>query len=132
MLLHEMLHAFFAMYCCRCSEQCLERYHQEVGNGHGRAWQNCAFAIEKASERIFPQMLELGRTQGLVGDWVATGLLPFREEDLPPWELEYSKVDKLYKAYRVEEEKQNRKQEKARRKQEKERRKQEKKSKAGT
>ena len=44
-LVHEMLHAVFHTYVCRCGHVCKNRYAESVG-GHGIAWQWAALAIQ--------------------------------------------------------------------------------------
>ncbi|KAF4634829.1 hypothetical protein G7Y89_g3278 [Cudoniella acicularis] len=49
--MHEMSHALFGIYACRCERGCKEKYdmivHRSRWRGHPLAWQAAAFAIEK-------------------------------------------------------------------------------------
>jgi hypothetical protein len=57
-LLHEMLHAMFFIYTCRCEHGCKQRHHHEAGGyhhyieSHHMEWQAAALAIEDADERL--------------------------------------------------------------------------------
>lgn len=48
-VLHEMLHAFFETYSSRFCQTYSSHYDLHIGpHGHGPAWQDAAFTIQKA------------------------------------------------------------------------------------
>jgi len=53
-LIHEMLHAFFAIYTCIC-DWCAQKNegYLLVGNGHEEPWLAAAYAIEQANKTVF-------------------------------------------------------------------------------
>lgn len=52
LLLHEMVHAVFIVYCCQTCPSCAVKYKDEVGcSGHSILWQRVANAIESAVNR---------------------------------------------------------------------------------
>lgn len=61
-LLHEMLHVFFGVYVCLCSDACRKRHAEEIGrNGHRKSWQLAALAVEEASLPLLGEAVDLSR-----------------------------------------------------------------------
>lgn len=61
-LLHEMLHVFFGVYVCLCSNACRRRHADEIGrDGHRRSWQLAALAVEEASVPLLGEAVDLSR-----------------------------------------------------------------------
>jgi hypothetical protein len=61
-LLHEMLHVFFGVYVCLCSNACRKRHADEIGrNGHRKSWQLPALAVEEASLALLGEVVDLSR-----------------------------------------------------------------------
>ena len=61
-LLHEMLHVFFGVYVCLCSNACRKRHADEIGrNGHRRSWQLAALVVEEASLLLLGEAVDLSR-----------------------------------------------------------------------
>lgn len=76
-LLHEMLHAYFFIYTCRCAEGCDRAYNTLIGpQGHQQAWQQAALLIEDSTERLLGRRIDMNRFTSLLGDWSSTGLEP--------------------------------------------------------
>jgi hypothetical protein len=70
-LLHEMLHAIFDIYTCRCDNGCKQRHAREGGGGHWVEWQVAARNIEVADGKYWNLLgfgHDLRRTQSLVSD----------------------------------------------------------------
>ncbi|CZR58069.1 uncharacterized protein PAC_07959 [Phialocephala subalpina] len=71
-LVHEMLHAMFDIYTCRCEKGCRQKLEGEGGGGHHVAWLAVAKAIERKDadgHRQFPCLgLDFARLTSLVGD----------------------------------------------------------------
>jgi hypothetical protein len=69
-LLHEMLHAYIAIYLCTCNEGCNALYGAAMGrSGHGDLWIDAAFAIEQATGPLLGMRLDLGREGGLKSEY---------------------------------------------------------------
>lgn len=70
-LIHEMLHAFFNIYTCRC-EGCTNssKDFDHFGNtGHGLPWHTAALAFERfASINLLPE-LAIGREKAFLREW---------------------------------------------------------------
>lgn len=70
-LVHEMVHAVFALYSCYDCSPCVTRFTDEVGtSGHGMLWQKLAMSIEHALNH-HPDLMngwtyDLGRSRSFV------------------------------------------------------------------
>lgn len=52
-LIHEMVHAAFQLYCCRTCTPCEDRHSNEVGtSGHSMSWQRLAKSIENVLNQL--------------------------------------------------------------------------------
>lgn len=52
-LLHEMVHAVFQLYCCRTCTPCEDKHSNEVGaSGHSMSWQRLAKSIENVLNQL--------------------------------------------------------------------------------
>lgn len=70
-LIHEMLHAMFDIYTCRCEHGCRQKQEVEGGGGHHTEWLAVAKAIERkdGSHSQFPCLgLDFGRLTSLIAD----------------------------------------------------------------
>jgi hypothetical protein len=70
-LLHEMVHAIFDIYTCRCQNGCKQRHAREGGGGHWVEWQAAAKSIEMADRKnshLLRFGLDLRREQSFVTD----------------------------------------------------------------
>jgi hypothetical protein len=68
-LLHEMLHVFFGVYVCLCSNACRKRHADEIGrNGHRKSWQLAALAVEEACLPLLGEALDLSRRMSFEED----------------------------------------------------------------
>jgi len=102
-LLHEMLHAYFAIYTCAtspaCKESCDTLLHR---HGHGNAWQDAALVIENATEVKFEERIDMGREIGLVSDWVAQGRMPAENDiDVTQWGFKYDELKAHFESSRA-------------------------------
>ncbi|KUJ08848.1 uncharacterized protein LY89DRAFT_676741 [Mollisia scopiformis] len=98
-LLHEMLHAYFEVYGCMCTEVCTWRYNTLVGI-HGSSWQDAALAIENATCRLVGERIDLGRVDSLAMNWIAAKSMPVEGTlDLASWGMTYAEVRTAYDYY---------------------------------
>ncbi|KAL2063308.1 hypothetical protein VTL71DRAFT_5113 [Oculimacula yallundae] len=68
-LLHEMLHAWFSLFTCRC-ETCNEATDNILGpSGHADGWQLASLAIQEASWPLLGTALDLGRVNGMISEY---------------------------------------------------------------
>jgi hypothetical protein len=76
-LLHEMLHAIFFIYTCRCQHGCKQRHDHEAGGyhheieSHHMEWQAAALAIEESDEIrrcLLGLSIDLGRGLSMAND----------------------------------------------------------------
>jgi hypothetical protein len=70
-LLHEMVHAVFEIYTCRCQNGCKQRDAREGGGRHCVEWQAAAKSIEMADRKRWHLLrfgLDLRREQSFVTD----------------------------------------------------------------
>jgi hypothetical protein len=83
-LLHEMLHAIFFIYTCRCEHGCTQRHSYEAGGGpylesHHLGWQAAAFAVEEADRVgrcLLGLSIEVDRDTNMVYDMQLGHILP--------------------------------------------------------
>lgn len=88
-LLHEMLHAFFGIYSCQCSEACKNHFEDIVGQwGHHKAWQYAATVIEYAVFDLLKIEVTMDREIGLVDDWKEEGIPDWFGRDQFKWDLD--------------------------------------------
>ncbi|XMA18397.1 hypothetical protein WAI453_011188 [Rhynchosporium graminicola] len=68
-LLHEMLHAWFSLYACKCY-LCIDQSRAYIGrtSSHGEGWQLAALAIEQATEPLLGIRLKIGRGESMVAE----------------------------------------------------------------
>jgi hypothetical protein len=99
-LLHEMVHAIFDIYTCRCDKGCKQQHARVGGGGHWVEWQTAARKIEFADGKDWNLLrfgIDLRRTQSFVSD-VGYGLnIP------PPVELKKGFLDIVNIRKRLEE-----------------------------
>ena len=90
-ILHELIHAYLDFYACRCVEV-LDSFEENVdqAQGHGRAWQRIASAIERAAPELLGYPLSMGRFESLTAAWKYFKHWPSREE-VEGWQLVYSR-----------------------------------------
>lgn len=76
LLLHEMLHAFFCIYSCRCTSCEAHKSASQggVGAGHGPAWMDAAHTVEMAfqglvSWKVFLALPISAQTEARVSAW---------------------------------------------------------------
>lgn len=83
-MLHEVCHAFLAVYAC---EKC-PSFAAEVGNfaGHGSAWQRIAYAMELASYRTLGLKMSMSRYNSISTSWEFRTEVPTPEE-VERWNL---------------------------------------------
>ncbi|KAH8679798.1 hypothetical protein BGZ60DRAFT_428098 [Tricladium varicosporioides] len=94
-LLHEMLHAFLAIFSCRCTTfDCKSLFSDHVGcYGHLTAWQDAAHAIENATEVLLGERLCLSRMPSLASDWAMSHEMPAKNETcVGRWGMNYDEV----------------------------------------
>ncbi|TGO75241.1 hypothetical protein BELL_0225g00060 [Botrytis elliptica] len=77
-LAHEMLHAFMFTFGCL---NCHMPPEQLTVAGHGHAWQDAAYEIEVACERLLTNNVDVGRWVSLYCD-VLNGKMPMPKESL--------------------------------------------------
>lgn len=73
-LLHEMCHAYIGIWGCT-DTSCKTRIDNRGKRGHGFAWQDMAYAVEKAchNPNVLGMRLDLGRWQSLEKELKASG-----------------------------------------------------------
>lgn len=104
-LLHEMIHVFLQLFTCR-QEGCYSSLRHVGKTGHGFAFQQIAYVVEKAvgDRRFLDLRLDLNRCKSL-----AQELVKSRVEELPGslwlerWGLRYRDVRELVKYYSSDE-----------------------------
>ncbi|ESZ97299.1 hypothetical protein SBOR_2327 [Sclerotinia borealis F-4128] len=67
-MLHEMVHAFFSIYVCKCNTVCRDKvleFEQSGHTGHGMNWQNAARSIERFVRHGLRLDIRLGREEAL-------------------------------------------------------------------
>ncbi|KAF8863873.1 hypothetical protein BDZ45DRAFT_761258 [Acephala macrosclerotiorum] len=78
-LLHEMLHAMFELYTCRCNRGCRQRLDDPSRGRHHMPWQIATFAIDEANilgRNLFGLESYSGRHRGLAADVQCGSTLP--------------------------------------------------------
>jgi hypothetical protein len=83
-LLHELVHAYFAMYVCMC-----EAYKKDVHDAgiHGVAWHHVAAVVERATLPVLGVPLDLGRFRTIQRNWEKMKYWP-TTEDFQSWGLQ--------------------------------------------
>jgi hypothetical protein len=67
-MLHEMVHAFFSIYVCKCDDRCVKYYHEysESGvTGHGEPFLKASRSIERLVRYGLRLDIRLGRQEAL-------------------------------------------------------------------
>ncbi|KAF7960701.1 hypothetical protein EAE96_000375 [Botrytis aclada] len=67
-MLHEMVHAFFSIYVCKCNTSCRRKvleFEQSGMTGHGMQWQRAARSIESFVRQGLRLDVRLGREEAL-------------------------------------------------------------------
>lgn len=102
-LLHEMLHAMFLLYECRCESGCKKEHkaQQALGDrGHHESWQRAAMMIEDASYVVLGwRHLDLGRDRALASE-VSKGRMFPSDKVLSSLRLDKAKFQKVYEGYK--------------------------------
>lgn len=95
-MLHEMIHAFFSIYVCKCNEKCRHKvleFEQSGVTGHGLHWQNAARCIERFVRYGLRMDLRLGREEAL-GLELVIGNKEIWYVDLKKLGLDYEAVER--------------------------------------
>ncbi|KUJ15434.1 uncharacterized protein LY89DRAFT_670906 [Mollisia scopiformis] len=104
-ILHEMLHAMFDIFECRCYRGCLDRTNREASGGHHIAWQAAAKALERGvwlGANPFDLYFDLRREVCLAADMMLGNKLP-NEATLRILRLDIELILKSLKEQRAEE-----------------------------
>ncbi|TEY47579.1 hypothetical protein BOTCAL_0304g00140 [Botryotinia calthae] len=67
-MLHEMVHAFFSIYVCKCNFRCKGKvleFEESGMTGHGMQWQRAAMSIERFVRQGLKLDVRLGREEAL-------------------------------------------------------------------
>ncbi|KAM0128037.1 hypothetical protein ACHAP3_008477 [Botrytis cinerea] len=67
-MLHEMVHAFFSIYVCKCNFSCKRKvleFEESGMTGHGMQWQRAAMSIERFVRQGLKLDVRLGREEAL-------------------------------------------------------------------
>jgi hypothetical protein len=98
-LLHEMIHVFFDLWACN-HISCHPKLERRGATGHGWAWQDTTFALEKACrDKTFLGLdLSTGRAESLAHEVNTAGLnIPPSGELRERWGIESEKVRLIIK-----------------------------------
>lgn len=69
-LLHEMLHAYFAIFLCQCTQKCKASFTSAKGSsGHGQLWLEASLALEEATLPLLGMSLDIGREAGAMSEF---------------------------------------------------------------
>ncbi|TVY27190.1 putative sucrose utilization protein [Lachnellula hyalina] len=98
-LLHEMLHAMFRLYQCRCDSGCKRNHEAQraLGSrGHHESWHRAAMCIEKSSYLVLGwRGMDLNR-HGAMAAEIYNGRLFPSDEVLSSLQLDKTKVQRQY------------------------------------
>ncbi|KAF7943699.1 uncharacterized protein EAE97_005769 [Botrytis byssoidea] len=67
-MLHEMVHAFFSIYVCKCNTSCRRKvleFEESGMTGHGMQWQRAARSVESFARQGLRLDVRLGREEAL-------------------------------------------------------------------
>ena len=75
-LVHEMLHAAFVIYACRCEYGCREIFRESIERfgGHDMPWMEAAYAIENADKAVHTKKTQFFEEYGIMGETLAMDL----------------------------------------------------------
>ncbi|KUJ15433.1 uncharacterized protein LY89DRAFT_750774 [Mollisia scopiformis] len=103
-LIHEMIHALFDIFTCRCPKGCKEKHNLQGGGGHHLAFQAAAHAIGSADIQYLSRYpclsLSLTRYESFVGDLQLGYNLP-PPSSLKSVDLDINVIMELLKEARV-------------------------------
>lgn len=100
-LLHEMTHAVFHIYACRCRRRCRQIEEQdECGRNHSHSWNLLAVGLEGAAKRLLGLELNMWVFNSLLDDIMTTrsgaGLT---EAKLLAWKIDKQKLGSAVYTY---------------------------------